>query len=126
MKWEGCSIQAGKSEDKNCVGYSWSHEVFFLVSVINRFFSYKSCPEIQTAILAFNIFIPVLKCFFGTTGVKNYLLMKTEVDINSACSQRLGICAYPKLHMCHLSKVHPNPTKGSWSERPSRVPVTTP
>ena len=90
MKWEGCSIQAGKSEDKNCVGYSWSHEFFFLVSVINRFFSYKSCLEIQTAILAFNKFIPVLKCFFGTTGVKNYLLMKMRLISTLPAVKDLG------------------------------------
>lgn len=59
-------MQAGKNENKNCVGYSWSHKGFFLVSVINHFFSYKSCLDIQTAILAFNKFIHVFRCFFGS------------------------------------------------------------
>lgn len=76
-------MQAGKNENKNC--YSWIHKGFFLVPVINHFLSYKSCQEIQTAVLTFNKFICEIKCFFGTTEVKNYLLMKTEVDINSAC-----------------------------------------
>lgn len=90
MKWEGYSIQAGKSESKNRIGYRWNNESFFLVSVINLLAidnRISSCLEIQTAILAFNKFIHVLKWGFGTTGVKNYLLMRTEVDTNSACSQ---------------------------------------
>lgn len=94
-KWEGYSIQAGKSEIKNRIGYRWNNEGFFLVSVINLLAidnRISSCLEIQTAILAFNKFIHVLKWFFGTTGVKNYLLMRTEVDTNSTCSQTWDMC----------------------------------
>lgn len=111
MKWEGCSIQAGKSENKNRIGYRWNNEGFFLVSVINRFFSYKSCLEIQTAILAFNKCIYVLKWFFGTTGVKNYLLMRTEVDTNSTCSQTWDMCV-SKVACVPLVQSIPKSSKG--------------
>lgn len=30
MKWEECSMQAGKNENKGFVGYIWSHKVVFL------------------------------------------------------------------------------------------------
>jgi len=82
----------------------------FLVSGINHFFSYKSCLEIQTAMLAINLFT-----YFGTTGFKSDLLIKTELDANSACSPRRGVCAHPKLRMRSLSEAYPDPVAGSWS-----------
>lgn len=88
MRNRGVACKLGRMK----ISYSWSHKGFFLISVINHFLSYKSCLDIQTAVLTFNKFIHEFKCFFVTTGVKNYLLMTTEVDINSACKDLGYVC----------------------------------
>lgn len=70
MKRKGCSLQAAENKNKNCVNCSCSHKGFFHVSVMNHvpINTFWSC-------LTFNKFIQVFTCFFGTMGVKSYLLM---------------------------------------------------